>query len=106
MELIDAPSLAQSNLGISIFQGTDIAIQASDLTLTHNNIGLIVDIFRLGFETMKTIKLNFLFAFIYNILIIPLAMFGFLNPMISGFAMSLSSLSVLAHSLWFKNKKY
>ena len=101
----DAPSLAQSNLGISIFQGTDIAIQASDLTLTHNNIiGLIVDIFRLGFQTMKTIKLNFLFAFIYNILIIPLAMLGFLSPMISGFAMSLSSLSVLIHSLWFKKK--
>jgi Cu+-exporting ATPase len=98
----DAPALAASHCSFSMGGGTDIATRASDVTLMRNDLRGILAAIQLSKETFKKVRQNLFFAFIYNILAIPLAAFGLLNPMIAGLAMALSSLTVVLNSILWK----
>ncbi len=95
----DAAALAQSDLGLAMGTGTDVAIEASDLTLVRGDLRATVDAIRLARRTLRTIKANLFWAFAYNLAALPLAALGLLNPLIAGAAMALSSVFVVSNSL-------
>ena len=107
----DSPALATANIGVSVNSGTDIAIDSSDIILTKNNLGSILNLINISKRTVSNIKQNLFWAFFYNCLMIPIAMGLFvnlgisINPMIASIAMMFSSITVILNALRLKNIK-
>ena len=102
----DAPALAAANVSFAMKSGSDIAEQTASATLMQHSVNQLVDALFIARATLKNIKQNLFFALIYNILGIPLAAFGFLNPVIAGAAMAISSISVLMNALRLKKVRF
>jgi Cu+-exporting ATPase len=101
----DAPALAQSDLGIAMGTGTDVAIETGNIVLMQGSPLKVVGAIRLSQRTFRSIKQNLFWAFIYNVIGIPIAALGLLNPIFASFAMSMSSVSVVANSLRIRRFK-
>jgi Cu+-exporting ATPase len=101
----DAPALAVADVGIAMSTGTDVAMHTAGITLMRGDPNLVADAIDISQKTYNKIRQNLGWAFIYNIVGIPLAAFGYLNPMIAGAAMALSSVSVVMNALWLKKWK-
>ncbi|MDQ5878714.1 MAG: P-type Cu+ transporter [Pseudomonadota bacterium] len=101
----DAPALAAADVGFAMGAGSDAAIEAADVTLVRSDLNAVADAILLSRATIGKIRQNLFFAFIYNVLGIPLAAFGLLNPVVAGAAMAMSSVSVVSNSLLLKRWK-
>lgn len=101
----DAIALASSTVGVAMATGSDIAMEAGDVTIMGGKLHKLLDLFTISRKTLRKIKQNYFWAFIYNVIGIPLAAFGLLNPMLAAAAMSLSSVSVILNSLLLTKSK-
>ena len=101
----DAPALAQADAGIAMGTGTDIAMESADVTIMNGDLMNLSKMIRLSELTMRKIKQNLFWAFIYNTVGIPFAAFGLLSPILAGGAMAFSSVSVLINSLTLNRAK-
>jgi Cu+-exporting ATPase len=95
----DAAALATANLGLAVVSGTDVAMKSADIILVRRSLDAIPDAILLARRTLRTIRGNLIWAFAYNIAAVPLAALGLLNPLIAGFAMSVSSVFVVTNSM-------
>jgi Cu+-exporting ATPase len=101
----DAPALAMAHVGMAMASGTDVAMHSAGITLMRNNPLMILDAIQISRKTYAKIKENLFWAFFYNVIGIPLAALGYLNPMIAGAAMALSSVSVVSNALLLRRWK-
>ena len=102
----DAPALSKADIGISLSNATGVAIESSQIILLNgNNLNDIALAFQLSKTTLKTIKQNLFWAFFYNVIAIPIAAIGFLNPMLAALSMAFSDVIVIGNSIWLKTKK-
>jgi Cu+-exporting ATPase len=101
----DAPALAAADLGIAIGSGSDVAKETGDVILVSGSLTGVAAAIRLSRATMRTVRQNLLFAFLYNVLAIPLAAFGMLNPLVAAAAMALSDVTVIGNALLLRRTK-
>ena len=101
----DAPALAMANIGMAVGTGTDIAIEAADITLMRGDLNSVADAIIMSRKTMRNIKQNLFFAFFYNTVGIPIAAIGLLAPWVAGAAMAFSSVSVVLNALRLQKVK-
>ncbi|MHA1719958.1 MAG: HAD-IC family P-type ATPase, partial [Promethearchaeota archaeon] len=101
----DAPALSAANVGIAIGTGTDIAIEAADITLVSGKLGKVITAIKLSRATFRKIRQNLFWAFFYNIIAIPAAILGFAHPLIAEIAMATSSITVVSNANLLKNAK-
>ena len=101
----DAPALTKADVGIAMGSGTDIAVDSGGIILLRSNLSDVVSAIEISKKTVSKIKQNLAYAFVYNVILIPVAAFGFLHPALSGIAMAASSVSVTLSSLSLKHWK-
>ena len=94
----DAPALTQANVGIAIGTGTDIAIEASDVTLVRGELTSVVEAINLSRATFRKIRQNLFWAFFYNVIMVPLAVIGWMHPVLAEIAMATSSITVVTNA--------